>query len=79
MKNADIFHLREFSSTGLHRWHSDKNLPANAGDTRDSALMPGLGRVPGGGNGNLLQYSFLGNSLDRGAWQAPGLQRVEHD
>ena len=54
-----------------------KNLPA--GDTRDSALMPGLGRFPGGGNGNPLQYSFLGNSLDRGAWQALGLQRVEHD
>ena len=56
-----------------------KNLPADAGDTRDSALMPGLGRFPGGGNGNPLQYSFLGNSLDRGAWQALGLQRVEHD
>ena len=47
-----------------------KNLPANAGDTRDLGLMPGLGRFPGGGNGNPIQHSFLGNSMDRGAWQA---------
>ena len=56
-----------------------KNLPANAGDTRDSGLMSGLGRFSGGGNGNPFQYSFLGYSLDSGAWQALGLQRVEHD
>ena len=36
-----------------------KNLPANAGDSRDAGLMPGLGRSPGGENGNLLQYSCL--------------------
>ena len=35
-----------------------KNLPANAGDTRDTALIPRLGRSPGGGNGNPPQYSF---------------------
>ena len=39
-----------------------KNLPANAGDTRDAGLIPGLGRSPGEGNGNLLQYSCLGES-----------------
>ena len=44
------------------------NLPANAGDTGDAALNPGLGRSPGEGNGNALQYSCLGNSVDRGAW-----------
>ena len=44
------------------------NLPANAGDTGDEALNPGLGRSPGEGNGNALQYSCLGNSMDRGAW-----------
>ena len=33
-------------------------------------LIPGLGRSPGEGNGNALQYSCLGNSMDRGAWQA---------
>ena len=46
-----------------------KNLPANAGDTKDSALIPGSGRSPGGGNGNPLQYSCLENPMDRGAWQ----------
>ena len=44
-----------------------KNPPANAGDT---GLIHGLGRTPGEGNGNTLQYSFLDNSMDRGAWQA---------
>ena len=44
-----------------------KNLPANAGDV---SSVPGLGRSPGEGNGNPLQYSCLGNPLDRAAWQA---------
>ena len=44
-----------------------KNLPANAGDL---GLIPGSGRSLGGGNGNLLQYSCLGNSMDGGASQA---------
>ena len=44
-----------------------KNLPANAGDARDSGLIPGLGGSLGVGNGNLLQYSWLENSMDRGA------------
>ena len=44
-----------------------KNLPANAGDM---GLIPRWGRSPGEGNGNPLQYSCLGNSMDRGAWQA---------
>ena len=44
-----------------------KNLPANAGDM---GLIPGLARPPGGGNGNLLQYSCLENSMNREAWQA---------
>ena len=47
-----------------------KNPPANAGDIRDVSLIPGLGRSPGGGNGNPLQYSCLGNPTDRGAWRA---------
>ena len=46
-----------------------KNPPANAGDTKDSGSRPGSGRVPGVGNGNLLQYSCLENSMGRGAWQ----------
>ena len=44
-----------------------KNLPANAGDSGDAGSNPGLGRSPGGGNGNPLQYSCLGNPMDRGA------------
>ena len=44
-----------------------KNLPANAGG---ADLIPGLGRSPGEGNGNLLQYSCLANPMDRRAWQA---------
>ena len=47
-----------------------KNLPANVGDLRDEGVTPGLGRFLGGGNGNLLQYSCLENSMERGAWQA---------
>ena len=44
-----------------------KNLPANAGDERDASLIPGLGKSPGGGNGNPLQDSCLENPMDRGA------------
>ena len=44
-----------------------KNLPASAGDTRGAGLTPGSGRSPGKGNGNPLQYSYLENSMDRGA------------
>ena len=44
-----------------------KNMPANAGDTGDMNLIPRLGRSPGGGNGNPLQYSCLENSMGRGA------------
>ena len=47
-----------------------KNPPANAGDARDVGLIPGLGRSPGEGSDNPLQYSCLGNSMHRGAWQA---------
>ena len=45
-----------------------KNPPANAVDTGDAGSIPGPERFPEGGNGNLLQYSFLENSMDRGAW-----------
>ena len=47
-----------------------KNPPANAGDIRNVGLIPGLGRSPGGGNGNPLQYSCLEDPRDTGAWQA---------
>ena len=47
-----------------------KNLPANAGDIRDTGSVPGSGSSPGGGHGNPLHYSCLENRMDRGAWQA---------
>ena len=46
-----------------------KNTPGNAGDIRDTSSIPGLGRSPGGGNGDPIQYSCLENPTDRGAWQ----------
>ena len=55
-----------------------KNLTANAGEVRDAAFIPRLGRSLGGEHGNLLQYFCLENSMDRGVWQATfhRLQRV---
>ena len=46
-----------------------KNLPANAGDTRDASLTPGSGKSPGEENGSPLQYSCLGKPTDRETWQ----------
>ena len=51
-----------------------KNPPAHARDIRDAGLIPGLGRSPGEVYGNSLQYSYLENPMDRGAWH--GLQSV---
>ena len=60
-----------------------KSLPANAGDGRDAGLIPGSGRSPGGGgHGNSLQYSFLKNPMDTGAYgglHIIGSQRVRHN
>ena len=47
-----------------------KNSPANARDIRDVGSIPGSERSPRGGHGNSLQYSYLKNPMDRGAWQA---------
>ena len=47
-----------------------KNSPAHTGDIRDLGSIPGSGRSPGVENGNVLQYSYLENSMDRGAWWA---------
>ena len=60
----------------LPRWLNEKNPPANA---RDTNLIPGLGRSPGEGNGNQLQYSCPENPMDRGAWQAavPGVSKSQ--
>ena len=57
-----------------------KNLPASAGDIRDVGSVPGSGRSPGGGHGNPLQYySYLENTMDRGAWWASPLGCKELD
>ena len=58
-----------------------RNPLVSAGDAKDSDSIPGLGRFPGVGNGNLLQYSWLENSIDREVRRAPvhGSQRVGQD
>ena len=56
-----------------------KNQSTNEGDAGDPGLIPGLGRSPGGGHGNPLQYSCLKNPKDRGAWQAMVLGVAELD
>ena len=53
-----------------------KYLPANTGNV---GLIPGSVKSPGEGNGNPLQYSCLGNPMDRGAWQASPWSRKESD
>ena len=54
-------------SRGLPLWLSSKESPASA---EDEGLIPGSGRSPGEGNGNLIQHSYLENPMDRGAWWA---------
>ena len=79
--------LRVIQVTGISIWACQvalvvKNTPANAGDARDTGSIPGSGRSPGVGNGNSLQSSCLGKSMDRGAWRATvhgGHKRVRHD
>ena len=60
---------------GLPWWLSGKESACNSGVKGDKGLIPGLGRFPGGGHSNPLQYSFLEISMGRGAWQAT-VQRV---
>ena len=55
---------------GLPQWLSGKESACKAGDAGDMGSLPELRRSPGGGYGNPLQYSCLGNPMDRGAWWA---------
>ena len=57
-----------------------KNTSTNAGDSGEVGVIPGSGRSPGEGNGNLLQNSCLGNSMESGAWQATvhGVAKESH-
>ena len=57
----------------------DSDGKASACNAGNPGLMPGMGRFPGEGNGNPLQYSCLENSMDRGAWQSMRSQRVGHN
>ena len=60
----EVKHLKGFLGGSMV-----KNPPANTRDTGDGGSIPGSGRSPGGGgNGNPLQHSCLGNAMDRGAW-----------
>ena len=68
--------LQQPQQHGLLQWLSSKNPPANAGD---AGSIPGLGRSPGEGNGNPLQYSCLGNPMDTGAWRAIVYRVTESD
>ena len=56
--------------SGFTKWSSGKETACNARDTGDAGSIPGLGRSLGGGHGNPLQYSCLGNPMDRRAWWA---------
>ena len=67
---------------GLPRWSAIKESTYNAGDTGDVGSIPGLGKFPGGGNGNPFQYSYLENAMDKRSlvgYKSMGLQRIRHD
>ena len=64
--NHNSYYIAGASQVGL----VVKNLPANVGDLRDVGSIPGLGRFPGSGHKNPLQYSCLENPMDRRAWRA---------
>ena len=55
---------------GLLQWLSSKESACSVGDAGDMGSILGSGKTPGGGNGNPLQYPWLGNPMDRGAWWA---------
>ena len=78
-KESDTTERLNWTELNLYPWGFPggsmvKYLPASAGDV---GLIPGLGRSPGEGNGNPLQYSCLGNPMDREAWQATVLGVAE--
>ena len=67
-QNVENFIIEEYSlEWGFSGGSVVKNPPVNTGDTRDLGSIPGSGRSPREGNGNPLQYSYLGNPMKRGA------------
>ena len=77
-RQSQFFGICKKLKRGLPRWLSGEESTCNVGDV---SVIPGLGRSPGGGHGNPLQYSCLENPMDRGAWRVTvmGLQIVRHD
>ena len=81
---AEVYGVAQ-SRTRLKRLSSSSNSSdgkASACNAADQSLIPGLGRFPGEGNGNPLQYPCLENSMDKGVWravQSMGSQRVGHN
>ena len=70
----DNIHTLEFPGGSVVK--KKKNLHANVGDIRDVHSIPGSGRSSGVENGNPVQYSCLGNPMDRGAWGVATVHRV---
>ena len=71
--HCEFYNMVKASSNSekeLPQWLSGKESACNAGNADDTGSVPGLGRTPGGGNGNPVQYSCLENPMDRGAWWA---------
>ena len=67
-QNVENFIIEEYSlGWGFSGGSVVKNPPVNTEDTTDSSSTPGSGRSPREGNGNPLQYSYLGNAMERGA------------
>ena len=64
---SNLFYMQKYKVQGFPGGSVVKNLPAKAGDT---GSIPGLGKSPGGGDGNPLQYPCLKNPMGRGAWRA---------
>ena len=71
--NPNTVLVCDFFTGAVHCFPGDsvvKNPPVSAGDSEDQSSVPGLGKSPGGGNGNPVSYSCLENSMDREAWRA---------
>ena len=82
LQNGNTYHMTGAAQVVLVVKEKTKNLPANAGDQKDSDSIPaGSGRSPGGGHGNPLQYSCLENPMEEepGGLQSMGPQRVGHN
>ena len=68
--NSNISSQQYLTRVDLHRWYIGKGSTCQSGRCRGQVLDPGSGRSPGGRHGYPLQYSYLENSMDTGAWWA---------